>query len=106
MVQKQGKMNSSQNKNDVSASRQEKIRRFAKVGKWFQILCFQNIPVVGFVYMLVLAVRRNTPVERKAYAKAYILYRLLVMFLAVVILFGIYKVGLDFVDGILQYAGG
>jgi hypothetical protein len=83
---------------------EERLRNFGRVGQWFQLLCFMHIPVFGFFYMLVMAVRKKTPPQKKSFARAYILYRILVLFLAVTILFVIYKVGLSFVEEILRYA--
>lgn len=85
-------------------SQEEKIKRYGRIGKWFQTICFMNVPVVGFFYMLVMALRKNTPAARKDFAKAYLLYRILVLFLAVTILFVLYKIGLNFVDELLKYA--
>lgn len=83
---------------------EERLRSFGRVGQWFQILCFMHIPVFGFFYMLVTAIRKKTPPQKKSFAIAYILYRILVLFLAAVILFILYKVGLSFVEEILRYA--
>lgn len=82
----------------------EQLKKYGRIGKWFQTICFMNVPVVGFFYMLVLAVRKKTPAVRKDFAKAYLLYRVLVLLLAFTILFVLYKIGLDLVDGILKYA--
>ena len=82
-----------------------RLQRYGRVGQWFQILCITKVPVIGFIYMLVLAIRKKTPAYKKSFAIAYILYRLLVLALAVTILFVLYKVGLGFIDEILKYAG-
>lgn len=102
------------NKPDVSAEgdkqqtkvlpKETKLQKYGRIGRWFQIICCMNIPVIGFFYMVVLACSRKTEVEKKAFAKAYVLFRLLVLFLAIVILYVLYRVGLDFVDGMLRYA--
>lgn len=86
-------------------SREEKLRYYGQIGQWFQTLCWIKIPVFGFFYMLVLAIRKRTPLQKKTFAIAYVLYRLLVMILALTILFVLYKVGLSFLDEILRYAG-
>lgn len=83
-----------------------KLKRYGEVGQWFQTLCWSRIPIFGFFYMLVLAIRKKTPSQKKSFAIAYVLYRSLVMLLAFTILFVLYKVGLSFVDEILRYAGG
>jgi len=81
------------------------IVRFGRIGQWFQILCFMNIPVFGFVYMFIMAVRRKTPPLKRSFAIAYLLYRILVLLLAVTILYVLYKLGLDFVDEMLKFVG-
>lgn len=84
--------------------KETKLQKYGRIGRWFQIICCMNIPVIGFLYMVILACSRKTEVEKKAFAKAYVLFRILVFFLALVILYVLYRVGLDFVDGMLQYA--
>lgn len=84
-------------------SKDEKLQWYGRVGQWFQTICLLNIPIFGFFYMLVLAIRKDTPPQKKSFAAAYILYRVLVLFLALTILFLLYKIGLNFVDEILQY---
>lgn len=88
-----------------SMSKNNKILWYGKIGQWFQTLCLMHIPVFGFFYMLVLAIRKNTPPQKKSFAVAYVLYRLLVLLIAFTILFILYKVGLSFIDEILRYAG-
>lgn len=83
----------------------ERIRKYGAIGRWFQTICLMNIPIVGFWYMVVLAVRKKTPPQKKSFAVAYILYRILVMLLAFTILYVLYRIGLDFADSLLQYAG-
>ena len=82
-----------------------RLNKVGSVGRWFQILCFTHIPFFGFLYMLVKALWRKTPQEERHFAIAYLLYRILILFLALAILYVLYKVGLQFVDGILDYAG-
>lgn len=84
--------------------KETKLQKYGRIGRWFQIICCMNIPVIGFLYMVVLACSRKTEMEKKAFAKAYVLFRILVFFLAIVILYVLYRVGLDFVDGMLRYA--
>lgn len=83
--------------------RGEKIKQYGRIGKWFQTICFSHVPIVGFFYMLVLAIRKNTPAAEKDFAKAYLLYRILVLILAFAILYVLYQIGLDLVDGLLKY---
>ena len=82
----------------------KRFSRAGDVGRWFQTLCIINIPVIGIIYIIIMALRRKTPYERKSFAIAYILYRFLVWILAIAIIYCLYKVGINFIDGILQYA--
>lgn len=82
-----------------------RLKKLGSVGHWFQVLCFMHIPVFGFLYMLVKALRKKTPEEERYFAIAYLLYQILILFLALTILYVLYRVGLQFVDGILDYAG-
>ena len=86
-------------------TKEEKVSWYGRVGQWFQLLCLTHIPVFGFFYMLVIAFRKNTPPQKKSFAMAYVLYRFLVLLLAITILFIFYRVGLSFLDELLKYAG-
>ena len=81
----------------------EKIQKWGRIGQWFQTFCWMHIPIFGFWYMVVLAVRKRTPEEKKTFARAYVLYRVLVMLLALTILYVFYRMGLSFVEQILAY---
>ncbi len=85
--------------------KEEWINKYGRIGGWFQILCFSSIPIFGFWYMVVMAVRKKTPQEKRSYAVAFLIFRILVLLLAVTLLYGLYQTGLNFLDGILQYAG-
>lgn len=73
------------------------------VSQWFLSICWLKIPVIGFVYALILALSSKTPVEKRNFARGYILYRCLVIFLAMTILYVVYRVGLGFVEELLSY---
>ena len=80
-----------------------KFERIAEAGRWFQMICWLKIPVIGFIYMLGLAISRKTPEDKKNFILGYMLYKLLVWTLAIVIAYVLYKAGLRFIDGMLQY---
>lgn len=90
----------------VKAERRTARRRkasFAEASSWFQTICWLNIPVFGFFYMLALLIRKKTPVHKKNFIIGYIMYKALVWLLAVVLVYWLYKSGLDFIDGMLKY---
>lgn len=76
---------------------------FGSIGQWFQTLCWMNIPFIGFLYMFILALRKSTSKEKKQFAIAFMLYKLLVWLLAFTVLFIFYKMGLSFMEQILAY---
>lgn len=88
---------------DMVEEPEERLESWGRMGTWFQTFCWMHIPVVGFWYMVVIACRRKTPKEKKAFARAYILYRLLVLLLACTLLYIFYRMGLSFVEQILSY---
>lgn len=79
------------------------IRKWGNMGQWFQTICWMHIPVIGFWYLVIVAIRRKTPKEKKAFAKAYILFRILVLTLACTILYIFYQMGVSFIEQILAY---
>lgn len=85
------------------AEPEAKLETWGRMGNWFLTFCWMNIPIIGFWYMVVVAVRKKTPKERKAFARAFILYRILVLLLACTILYICYRMGLDFLEQILSY---
>lgn len=38
-----------------------KLHYYGEIGQWFQLICFVKIPVFGFFYILVLALRKKHP---------------------------------------------
>ncbi|MCX4328240.1 MAG: hypothetical protein OSJ45_13275 [Lachnospiraceae bacterium] len=90
----------------VRPERKQTRRRkasFAEASSWFQTICWLNIPVFGFFYILALLIRRRTPVHKKNFIIGYIMYKALVWLLAAVLVYWLYKSGLDFIDGMLKY---
>lgn len=94
--------------NKKSEQRQSKeggaFRHPAEVGRWFQMICFMNIPVFGVLFLLIKLLRKSTPAEQRSFAAAYLIYRFLVLLLAGTVVFILYQVGLDFIGELLKYA--
>lgn len=81
----------------------ERLRHWGNVGYWFQIFCWMHIPIFGFWYMVVTALRRKNSEEKRAFARAYVLYRVLVFILALTLLYVFYRMGVSFLEQILAY---
>ena len=85
---------------------EKEFSRAAQISGWFQTICFMNIPIIGVIYLIVMADRKKTPPDKKNFAIAYIIYKVLVWLLALTLIYCLYKVGLNLIDGILKYASG
>lgn len=86
------------------SNKDSKWKRYGKIGRWFRCFCYMHIPIFGFFYMLIQALRKKIPEEEKTFAMAYVLYRVLVLILAITVLVVLYRIGIDLIDGILAYA--
>lgn len=70
--------------------------------KWFITFMCMNIPVIGWIYLLVKAFgRKNT--QLKDFARAYLLYKLVFLLVALIILGLAVYVGLGLLDELLAY---
>lgn len=98
-------MDSLEDKNNVTKTKAARMRflRAAEVGRWFQTICWLNIPIIGFFYLLVLLISKDTSKHRKDFILGYFLYKLLVWILAILLVYGLYKMGINFIDGMLNY---
>ena len=74
------------------------------VSQWFLSICWLNIPVIGFIYMLYMALSHKVHPAKKNFARGYLIYRCLVLILSVTILYVLYQVGLSFIDDLLSFA--
>jgi hypothetical protein len=72
------------------------------VSQWFLSVCWMKIPIVGFLYVLVLALHPKTHLAKKNFARGYLIYKALVWILSLTILYVLYKIGLNLVDQVLS----
>jgi len=80
-----------------------RFARSGEISRWFQTICWMRIPVIGVLYMLVLLIRKSTPEYKKDFIIGYFIYKVLVWLLAIILIYGLYKTGINFIDSILQY---
>ena len=77
------------------------VRR-SPISSWFSTLMIMNLPIIGWFYLLVLALRKNGD-QRRDFARAYLVYKL-VFFLAALVVIAIamyFSMGL--LDQFLEY---
>ncbi len=72
------------------------------VRHWFVTLMCMNIPVIGWIYLAILACSRSKG-PRRDFAKAYLLYKLVFLLLSLAILAVALHYGLEFLDKVLAY---
>lgn len=81
----------------------ENMIEYVSVSQWFLSICWLNIPVIGLIYALVLAVNPKTPKDKKNFSRGYLLYQILVLVLSITIMYVVYQVGLSFIEEMLSY---
>lgn len=77
------------------------IRR-SSIRSWFNTLMIMNIPIVGWIYLLVLALRKNSD-QRKDFARAYLVYKMVFFLVALGILIVLMYTGMEVADRLLRY---
>lgn len=75
---------------------------FVPVHSWFVTFMCMNIPVIGWIYLLILALSPSMG-PRRDFAKAYLLYKLVFLLLSLAILALALHYGLLFLDKLLAY---
>lgn len=104
-ISEENEMESLEEDNNITNTKLKRMRlaRAGEVGRWFQTICWINIPVIGLLYLLVLLISKNTSKHRKNFILGYLLYKLLVWMLAILLIYCLYKMGIDFIDNMLDY---
>lgn len=74
----------------------------ASVGSWFITFMCMNLPLVGWIYLLRLAFRKERT-ERQNFARAYLFYKLVFLGVSALILGILIWIGLDILDQLLAY---
>lgn len=74
----------------------------APVHHWFFTFMCMNIPVIGWFYLFYLAFNKKYP-DRRSFARAYLLYKLVFLIVGLIILAILIHIGLDLLDQLLAY---
>ena len=77
------------------------IRR-SPIQSWFNTFMIMNIPIIGWIYLLRIALKKQ-PDQRKDFAKAYLVYKLVFLLVALVILAFCLYTGMEIMDRLLRY---
>lgn len=76
------------------------IRR-SPARSWFNTFMIMNIPIIGWLYLLILAFGKKD--QRKDFAKAYLIYKLVFLLVALAIIAVLLHFGMEAADQLLQY---
>ncbi|MEE3393736.1 MAG: hypothetical protein VZR23_08710 [Lachnospiraceae bacterium] len=76
------------------------------VSQWFVTICCLGIPVIGAIYAICIALNSRGDRSKRHFAAAYIIFKILVWILVVVILYVIYKMGLNVLEIALDMMSG
>ncbi len=74
----------------------------AKISSWFVTFMAMRIPVVGWIYLLYLAFSRKT-VNRRNFARAYLLIKLIFLILGLIILLILISTAMNILQDLLDY---
>lgn len=75
--------------------------RRSPVRSWFNTFMIMNIPLFGWIYLLIMAFNKKD--QRRDFAKAYLIYKLVFLLLALAIIAACMYVGMEAADRLLRY---
>ncbi len=84
-----------------SESEEEGYVRRSPIRSWFNTFMIMNIPLFGWIYLLIIAFSKKD--QRKDFAKAYLIYKLVFLLLALAMIAACMYVGMEAADRLLQY---
>lgn len=76
------------------------IRR-SPIQCWFNTFMIMNLPIIGWIYLLILALTKKD--QRKDFARAYLVYKLVFFLVALAIIAFVLYSSMDLADQLLQY---
>lgn len=76
------------------------IRR-SSILSWFNTFMIMNIPFIGWIYLLILSLRKKD--QRKDFARAYLVYKLVFLLVALAIIAMCLYAGMEAADMLLEY---
>lgn len=70
---------------------------------WLFTFLIQDIPIIGEIALLFWSFSRKQPVGKKHYARARLIYKLIFDILAFITLYILYVVGIQVLQGVIEY---
>lgn len=81
---------------------QEPVLAQSTVGSWFITFMCMNLPVIGWIYLLCLAFSKKKP-DRRNFARAYLFYKLVFLFVGIIILWTLARISMNILEQFLDY---
>lgn len=81
---------------------EEKKNESVNSQHWFTILTYIGIPIIGFIYLIVLSRSNEQPIKQE-FAKAYIKFKLVHLATVLIILTIIIYLAIPYFDKLLAY---
>lgn len=75
--------------------------RHISIANWFVTFMCMNIPIIGLVYLLILSFSKSQPLKRE-FARAYLIYQIIIILISLVFLFIFCYFGLEILDNALK----
>lgn len=69
---------------------------------WLYLLLTVNIPILGWLVVIVGSIGKHKPIEKKKFCRAYILFKLIILIITVVALVLIFSFALDMMEQVLS----
>ncbi|WP_373262155.1 hypothetical protein [Hungatella hathewayi] len=70
--------------------------------RWFSTFTYIGIPIIGFIYLIILSRSKNQPIKQD-FAKAYIKFKLLHLAIVLIFLCIVICISIPYIDKLLSY---
>lgn len=87
--------------------------RIVPVRDWYMTFMYMNIPVIGWIYLLILALRKDKENDnrefmkskkiRSEFAKAFLLYKLTILITCIFVIIFLAKLAIPYMEKLLAY---
>lgn len=92
---------------------ENKKRKIIPMKDWYMTFMYMNIPIIGWIYLLILALRKDKindnikSVEskkiRSEFAKAFLLYKLTILITCILLIILLINMAIPYIERLLTY---
>lgn len=94
-------LKSNDNINEIKAT-DEELQELT-IGNWLMTFLYMDVPIIGYIILLVGAFSKKSPKIKKSMCKAYLIKKLIFTTLSVIILVILFYIGSYWLDKVLAY---